>query len=140
MKRSRNYCVECQETFNQMSRLPPNEIINICGITFQTVCFFTRCFDIQSYVREHFLYIMEPDWANLANILYTTSKPEEQVKRCVVVMDKHRAITYRHGTVHGNFTLGQETQIYPARPRTQEPIRVSRCCPLNKGRVTYRTS
>ncbi|KAE9546404.1 hypothetical protein FO519_010384, partial [Halicephalobus sp. NKZ332] len=60
---------------------------------------------------------------NLLPILYTTTEPtSSEPKRCVVVMDRLRAVTFRHGG-HLRFTQDQVTKIYPIDP-SAEPIDV----------------
>ncbi|CAO4369561.1 unnamed protein product [Caenorhabditis nigoni] len=54
----------------------------------------------------------------LEQLLLTTSGPKEQIKRCVVVLDSRRAVSFRHGE-HNRFTLGQPVQLYGIADRTK---------------------
>lgn len=47
----------------------------------------------------------------LEKVLFTTSRPDEKVHRCVVVFDSKRAISFQHGS-HSSFRKDQKLVLY----------------------------
>ena len=67
---------------------------------------------------------MDDNCSHLVSIVYTTTEPmSNEPKRCVVVMDRLRAVTFRHGK-HSQLVQDQILKIYPLDPLGQ-PINVS---------------
>lgn len=48
----------------------------------------------------------------LEKSLFTTSKPNKKLHRCVIVFDSKRAITYQHGFNHSSFKKDQKVTLY----------------------------
>lgn len=63
---------------------------------------------------------MSDDLENLSSIIYTTTAPgSNDLKRCVIIIDRLRAVTYTHGE-HRQITKGTEMFIYSI----NEPIQI----------------
>jgi hypothetical protein len=62
----------------------------------------------------------------LEKVLFTTTKPDAEVHRCVVVMDKFHAITSKHGA-HSTFKARDPVTIYNV---LDQSIQLEVCFPI----------
>lgn len=62
----------------------------------------------------------------LEKALFTTSRPDEVLHLCVVVFDKKRAISFRHGP-HASLKKDQETVLYNV---VNPDLKIEVCFPI----------
>jgi hypothetical protein len=49
---------------------------------------------------------------SLEGSLFTTTKPKESAHRCVIAISRKDAVTYRHGSSHSHFKMGQTIKLH----------------------------